>query len=111
MRDRLIRPSGAAMLAAALLVLAGCGREDAHNQAADNGLGNDLGLETVGNDASAMEAAGTAAPADSSTGGPAANMTGTATGNGTGSGDPGVLGDTSGGDTGGNSADSNVTGM
>ena len=109
MRDNPIRPSGTAMLAAAFLLLASCGRDDAQNQAADNGLGNDLGLETVGNDASAMEAAGTAIPADSSTGGPAANTTGTD--NGTGTADSGVLGDTSGGDTGGNSADSNVTGM
>lgn len=90
-----------AMIAGTALALAACeNRTAAVNEVTANELEANMSFDTLGNDASAMEAAGNAAT-DSA--GPANS------GNGTDAGDP--LGETSGGDTGGNTVESNVSGM
>ena len=89
-----------AVLAGAALAVAACGdRDEAANEAAANTLDANLTLEAPANDASALE---TAVPAAE----PAPIANGTA-----GNDSEPVLGETSGGDTGGNTVESNVSGM
>ena len=96
MRDLLTRTGQVAMLAGAALLVASCGR--GHNAAEDN-MANTLDvnamLEQPANDQSAMESAVNATE-------PAADVNQSSNE---------VLGDTGGGDTGGNTVDSNVSGM
>jgi len=107
MRHLPARVAAGSMIAGAALLVAACDRggESAAGNLTDNGIGNELTLEGPGNDASAMEAAAQAAPSEPAPAANAANSSG-AGGNET---DP--LGDTSGGDTGGNTIQSNVSGM
>ena len=100
MRHTLFHGIRMTALAGAALIVAACGGDDAADEAANDSLDSNLMLEQPMNDASAMESAANALepapPAD--------------TGNqGTDSTD--VLGNTSGGDTGGNTVESNVSGM
>lgn len=94
MRD-LIFAAKAALAAGAALALAACGGEPAVNNYAGNELEANASLDALGNDASAMEAAGNAAelpaPADNSA-------------------DEADEGN-DGGDTGGNNVESNTVGM
>ena len=102
MRDPFTTSFKAAMIAGAMLFVAACsdGGDEAVNDAAANAMDSNLMLDEPANDASAMESAVNATePA------PVAN-----TGN-EGDDSTDVLGDTSGGDTGGNTVDSNVSGM
>lgn len=94
MRD-LIFTAKAAMIAGAALALAACGGEPAVNNAAGNELDANMTLEEPANDASAMEAAGNAAEAPAPDGNAAED----------------AAGETDGGDTGGNTLESNVSGM
>lgn len=101
MRDSLVRAARAAMVAGAVLLAAGCGDDggDAANDAGANMVDANAMLSEPANDASAMEAAVNAVePA------PVANS-------GAGNDSTGVLGETSGGDTGGNTVDGNISGM
>lgn len=90
------RGAGWAMVAGAALLLAGCGTgDDAANRADANALDANVMLAEPGNDASAMESAVNATEpvdANSSEGG------------------NDVLGETRGGDTGGNTIESNSSG-
>ena len=101
MRTFSIRGSRLALAAGAALLAAGCG--GGNEAAADNNAGAlnaNLMVEQPGNDQSAMESAANATepmPAD--------------LGNATTDDGNQVLGDTSGGDTGGNTVDSNISGM
>ena len=99
MRDLLTRTGQLAMLAGAALLVAGCSRGDngAENNMA-NTLDANLMLEQPGNDQSAMESAANASEPVADTNNLSADSNN-------------VLGDTSGGDTGGNTVDSNVSGM
>ena len=102
MRDFRIKAAMAAMIAGASLLAAACGSEsdDAANDAGANVADSNAMLVEPANDASAMESAVNATePAPPANDSGATNETG------------GVLGETSGGDTGGNTVDSNVTGM
>lgn len=99
MGDVLTRAGRLAMVAGAALLAAGCaGGDDAANATDTNALDANVMLEEPGNDQSAMESAVNATE-------PLATNTS----------DDGntsdVLGDTSGGDTGGNTIESNVSGM
>lgn len=100
MRNILGRTGGWTMIASAALLVAGCGGGDEATNAADvNALDANAMLDQPGNDASAMETAANAAePAVTDTGNQGADSTD-------------VLGNTSGGDTGGNTIDSNISGM
>lgn len=102
MRDFLLRTTRVAAIAGAALLVTACGgdSDEAANEAAANATDAGQLLDAPANDASAMEAAMNASePAP-----PAA-----AGNQGTDSSD--VLGNTSGGDTGGNTVESNVSGM
>ena len=92
------RGAGWAMVAGAALLAAGCGTgDDAANRADANALDANLMLEGPGNDASAMESAVNATEpvaVNSSEDGNASD----------------VLGETRGGDTGGNTIESNASG-
>ena len=95
MRDNLIRAGGWTIIAGTALLAAGCGRGDDATTAADvNALDDNLMLDQPGNDADALETAVNAAEPVIDAGNAAANATG-------------VLGNTSGGDTGGNVVDRN----
>ena len=87
-----------AAVAGGALILAACGDGDKADESA-NALDANMTLDATANDASALE---TAIPAPEPA--PAANAS---AGNAA---EP-VLGDTSGGDTGGNTVESNVSGM
>ncbi|HEV2866565.1 MAG TPA: hypothetical protein VGX37_08610 [Allosphingosinicella sp.] len=92
----------AAAIAGAALLLSGCGgdADQAANDAGANTADANAMLDETGNDASAMESATNAADTA-----PVANTGSQGTDS------PDVLGNTSGGDTGGNTAESNVSGM
>jgi hypothetical protein len=96
------------LLAGAMLLLTACGGDDgAANNVAANEVDSNIMFEDIGNDASALEAAGNANPL------PSADMaanTSEPAGNGSDGSDAPVFGETSGGDTGGNVA-GNVSGM
>ncbi|HWT11437.1 MAG TPA: hypothetical protein VN231_01640 [Allosphingosinicella sp.] len=103
MTDPFIRTARAAAIAGAALLAAACGGagDGAANDAVANALDSDLMLDAPANDASAMESAANAgdpAPVAADNGSEETNAA-----------DP--LGETSGGDTGGNTVDSNVSGM
>ena len=90
------RGAGWAMVAGAALLAAGCGTgDDAANRADANALDANLMLEEPGNDASAMESA--------------VNATEPVVANASEGGND-VLGETRGGDTGGNTIESNASG-
>lgn len=96
MRD-LIFAAKAVIVAGAALSLAACGGEASVNYDAGNELEANSSFDALGNDASAMEAAGNAgepvpAPDDNAAG-------------------DDVDGETEGGDTGGNNVESNTVGM
>lgn len=99
---RTFSPHGARLFLAlgAALLAAGCGGgNDATTEDNATALDANLMLEQPGNDQSAVESAANATePMPADTG----NMTTESNA---------VLGDTSGGDTGGNTVDSNITGM
>ncbi len=102
MRRTWKKAAKAAMIAGAALALAACGDEggEANEEAGASTADANAMLAGPGNDASAMESAANATePA------PVANAT--EPGNDT----TGVLGETSGGDTGGNTVESNVSAM
>lgn len=89
-----------AAIAGSALLLAACGDgEQAANDSAADALDANMTLESTANDASALETAIPAPEPAPATNMPAANDS-----------EP-VLGDTSGGDTGGNTVESNVSGM
>ena len=99
-------------LAAAASLLASCGgaSEQANEAAAPTEADSNVMLQQLGNDASALEAAGNAAPIEE----PAmseTNQTSDSSSNGS-AGDSAqpVLGETRGGDTGGNTVQGNTTG-
>ena len=100
MRTFFTRGGRLALIAGASLLAAGCG--GGNEAAADNNmtaLDANLMLEQPGNDQSAVESAANATepvPADLGNTSTDSNA---------------VLGDTSGGDTGGNTVDSNISGM
>lgn|GEM_PF-5672207 len=93
MRD-LIFAAKAAVIAGAALALAACGGEASVNNYAGNELEANTSLDELGNDASAMEAAGNVAEAPA----PADNAADDA-------------GEDDGGDSGGNNVESNTVGM
>jgi len=98
MRHFLTRTGRLAIVAGASLFVAGCGGGgEATNDAAVNAMDSNLMIDEPANDASAMESAVNAPELT-----PVTNA---------GEGDNGVLGETDGGDTGGNTVDSNVSGM
>jgi hypothetical protein len=102
MRESRIKAAKMAMIAGALLLAPACGDDgdEAANDAAANRLDSNAMLAEPANDASAMEAAVNAAePAPVGNSGEQGNESGN------------VLGETSGGDTGGNIVESNVSGM
>ena len=102
MRDLGIRTSGFAIVLGAGVALAGCGGNETTTNTADlNNLDANAILETPANDATAMEAAVNAVePVVTTNTGEQGNAS-----------DAGaVLGETSGGDTGGNTVDSNISG-
>ena len=102
MRDFGIRASRLAIILGAGLALAGCGgNETATNTADLNNLDANALLEAPANDATAMEAAVNAVE-------PVVTTNGAEASNSSDSGD--VLGETEGGDTGGNTMDSNSSG-
>jgi len=91
-----MRTISIAILTGAALLAAGCGSRDEATTNTGNDLGSNLLLDQPMNDASAMESA--------------ANVTTPLVPMDNGTGD--ILGETSGGDTGGNTTvESNVTGM
>ncbi len=100
-------------IASTVLLLASCGGANETNEAAATQADSNVMFEQLGNDASALEAAGNAAPMEavsdeaSDTDSPAAEAPTENTGN---SSQP-VLGETSGGDTGGNTVQGNTTGL
>lgn len=114
MRNIFNRAAAATMIACAALLVSACGGgdEDAIEPVAVNGVDSDMTFDGTANDASAMDAVGT----DPMIGGDmpagtigttgttgAANPTGTVAANGVGPVDPvDPIGNTSGGDTGGN---------
>ena len=108
MRDLLSSSSTRlAMIAGAALFVAACGDGgEATNNSGIEELDSNMMLDTLGNDASALESIGNAGeplpPVDTGNQGVEANQ-------GTESTD--VLGTTSGGDTGGNTVESNVSAM
>jgi hypothetical protein len=87
------------IIAGSALFVAACGggSETTVNQGAANDLESNMMLDTPGNDASAMESVDNLAEPM-----PTANL---------GEAEANVLGETSGGDTGGETVDSNVAGM
>lgn len=99
------------------LLLAACGGDAPANEAAVVESDSNIMLEQIGNDASALEAAGVAAPrapldegaGDSAPGTPpSSDVSPASTGQ---SGDEPVLGESDGGDTGGNIVQGNVSGL
>ena len=98
MRDLLTRSSRLALAGGAALLIAGCGGgDDAANVADANALDANTLLDEPTNDASAMESVANATePAITDTGNQSSNSTD-------------VLGNTSGGDTGGNTVESNIS--
>ena len=96
-------------------LLASCGgTTEASNQVSATESDSNVMLEQLGNDASALEAAGAAAPTDQAPigepeGTSDASSNGSSTGGNAGSDQP-VLGSTKGGDTGGNTVEGNRTG-
>ena len=100
MRELGIQTGRLAIVLAAGLALAGCGGNETTTNAADlNSLDVNAILETPANDASAMESAVNAVEpvADTTNTGEASNASD-------------VLGESEGGDTGGNTMDSNTSG-
>ena len=99
MRDLLTRSARLAIVTGACLFVAGCGGGgEAANDAAVNAMDSNLMIDEPANDASAMESA-VNAPEPM----PVTNAGETDTND--------VLGETDGGDTGGNTVESNVSGM
>jgi hypothetical protein len=107
------------VICAASLLLAACGGGEQSNEAAISEGDSNVMLEQIGNDASALEAAGAAAPMDSvdevggnlAAPGPSASESPSPPpASQTGASEP-VLGETSGGDTGGNTVQGNVSGL
>ncbi len=102
-----------ALVAASALALSACGASDeSENQAIDE-VDPNIMFEQLGNDASALEAAGQAdplapAPEDGADSGDDPSSSEAPTSNGS---EAPVLGETSGGDTGGNVAQGNSTGQ
>ncbi len=95
MRD-LLSTTRISIIAGSALFVAACGGgETAVNESAANDMESNLLLDAPGNDASALESV---APIEEAP--PVANL-----------GDEEVLGETSGGDTGGNTVDNDVAGM
>ena len=92
----LIFAAKAAVAAGAALALAACSGETSVANNAGNELEANASYDALGNDASAMEAAGNAAELPAPTDNEAANE---------------VDGETEGGDTGGNNVESNTVGM
>lgn len=100
MRDLFSRSARLAIVTGACLFVAGCsGGGDATNDAAANAMDGNLMIDEPANDASAMESAVNAPEL----------MPTTNAGEEVDTND--VLGDTDGGDTGGNTVESNVSGM
>ena len=100
MHDHLTRTGRLALIAGAALLASACGGGgDAQNESAANATDANLMLDQPANDASAMESAVNATEATPYT----------VPGNESDGND--VLGETEGGDTGGNTIDSNVSGM
>ena len=101
MRPSFTRPATAALIAGLSIALAGCGGDtEAANEAAPNAVDANLMFEEPANDASAMESVANVSeppPLDTNVSQPID--------------DTGALGETSGGDTGGNTVESNVAGM
>lgn len=99
MRDLGTRTARLAIVLGAALVAAGCsGNEEATNATDTNALDANLMLDQPANDAGAMESAVNATEPVITNTGEEGNSTD-------------VLGETSGGDTGGNTFDSNISGM
>ena len=98
MGDLVSRTVKAAMIVSATLLVSACGGGDSADDAAANMLDANLMLEEPANDQSAMEAAANATDIA-----PVTNNQSTEDGN--------VLGETKGGDTGGNTIENNVSGM
>lgn len=99
MRDLLSRTGRLAIATAACLCVAACGSGgEATNNAAENAMDGSQMIDEPANDASAMESAVNAPELT-----PVTNAAEADTND--------VLGDTDGGDTGGNTVDSNVSGM
>lgn len=101
MRNLLSSSPRLAIIASAALLVTACGDGgEATNNAGAEALDSNAMLDTLGNDASALESVGNAGetlpPVDTGNQGTDATN---------------VLGDTSGGDTGGNTVESNVSGM
>lgn len=100
----------AGMVSGALLLASCGGGANDTNEAAATQADSNVMFEQLGNDASALEAAGNAAPMEvvndeaSATGSPATEAT-------TQNSSQPVLGETSGGDTGGNTVQGNTTGL
>ena len=110
MRHSNIQTSRFAGIVSAALLLASCGGANEGNEAAATQPDTNVMFEQLGNDASALEAAGNAAPmeavseeASDTSSSPAEPSTQNST-------QP-VLGETSGGDTGGNTVQGNTTGL
>lgn len=98
MRDLTKISARLSIAAGAVLFVAGCSGTESANTAA-NDLGSNIVFEEPANDASAMESAANVSTMPPPTG----NLANSA--------DVQPLGETSGGDTGGNTVQSNVTGM
>ena len=103
MRDPWMKAARMAAIAGAMLLMPACGDDggEAANDAAANMIDSNAMLAEPANDASAMEAAVNAtepAPVTTNTGDQGNDSTD-------------VLGETSGGDTGGNTVESNIGGM
>ncbi len=99
MRDLSTRKIGLALLAGAVLLVGGCGGDEATNTADANTLDANLLLDQPANDASALESAANASePVVTDTGNQGTDATE-------------ILGNTSGGDTGGNTVGGNVSAM
>ncbi len=105
-----------AALALAISVLPSCGgTTEANNDASAAESDSNVMLEQLGNDASALEAAGAATPTDQAPiekteGTSETSSNGTSTAGNEGSDQP-VLGESKGGDTGGNTVQGNTTGL
>jgi hypothetical protein len=102
MREFFTRTGTAALIAGLALAVAGCGGEtDTGDEADANLMESNLILDEPANDASAMESIVNVAEPETPVANTAENETD----------DSAPLGETSGGDTGGNTVDSNVSGM